>query len=56
MLPYWDTGYVTKIERAFQAGNFFPNLEEMGEWGRTEESEGQTCFDLEFCFTKYERR
>ena len=56
MLPYCDTDYVTKIDRAFQADTFFPNLDEMDEWEITEESEEQTCFDLEFCFTKYERR
>ena len=56
MLPYCDTAYVTKIDRAFQADKFFPNLDEMDEWVMTEESEEQTCFDLEFCFTKYERR
>ena len=56
MLPYCDTAYVTKIDRAFQADTFFPDLDEMDEWVMTEESEEQTCFDLEFCFTKYERR
>ncbi|MCC2256017.1 dihydrofolate reductase [Ruminococcus sp. CLA-AA-H200] len=56
MLPYCDTVYVTKIDRAFQADTFFPNLDEMPEWEMTEESEEQTCFDLEFCFTKYERK
>ena len=56
MLPYCDTVYVTKIDSAFQADTFFPNLDEMDEWVMTEESEEQTCFDLEFCFTKYERR
>lgn len=56
MLPYCDTVYVTKIDRAFQADTYFPNLDEMDEWVMTEESEEQTCFDLEFCFTKYERR
>lgn len=56
MLPYCDTVYVTKIDRAFQADTFFPDLDEMDEWEMTEESEEQTCFDLEFCFTKYEHR
>ena len=56
MLPYCDTVYVTKIDRAFQADTFFPNLDEMDEWVMTEESEEQTCFDLEFTFTKYERQ
>ena len=53
MLPHCDTVYVTKIDRAFQADTFFPDLDEMDEWVMTEESEEQTCFDLEFCFTKY---
>ena len=56
MLPHCDTVYVTKIDRAFQADTFFPDLDEMDEWVMTEESEELTCFDLEFCFTKYERR
>ena len=56
LLPYCDTVYVTKIDRAFQADTFFPNLDEMDEWVMTEEGEEQTCFDLEFTFTKYERR
>ena len=56
LLPYCDTVYVTKIDHAFQADTFFPNLDEMEEWEMTEEGEEQTCFDLEFAFTKYERR
>ena len=56
MLPYCDTLFVTKIDRTFQADTFFPNLDEMEEWEMTEEGEEQTCFDLEFRFTKYERR
>ncbi len=56
MLPYCDTALVTKIDRVFQADTYFPNLDEMDEWVMTEEGEEQTCFDLEFCFTKYERK
>ncbi len=56
MLPYCDTVLVTKIDRAFQADTFVPDLDEMEEWEMTEEGEEQTCFDLEFRFTKYERR
>ena len=56
MLPYCDTVLVTKIDRAFQADTHFPNLDEMEEWTLTEESEEQTCFDLEFRFTKYARQ
>ena len=56
LLPYCDTVYVTKIDRSFQADTFFPNLDEMDEWEMTEEGEEQTCFDLEYRFTKYERK
>ena len=56
LLPQCDTVLVTKIDRAFQADTFFPDLDAMDEWEMTEEGEEQTCFDLEFCFTKYERR
>ncbi|HJB01471.1 MAG TPA: dihydrofolate reductase [Candidatus Mediterraneibacter merdavium] len=56
LLPECDTVLVTKIDRAFQADTYFPNLDEMDEWEMTEEGEEQTCFDLEFRFTKYERK
>ncbi len=56
LLPQCDTVLVTKIDRAFQADTFFPDLDAMDEWEMTEEGEEQTCFDLEFRFTKYERR
>ena len=51
-----DTIYVTKIDHAFQADTFFPNLDELEDWEMTEEGDEQTCFDLEFAFTRYERR
>ena len=51
-----DTALVTKIDHAFQADAYFPDLDAMDDWEMTEESEEQTCFDLEFCFTKYERK
>ena len=55
MLSHCDKIYVTKVDRVFQADTYFPNLDEMSEWKMTQESEEQTCFDLEFCFTTYER-
>lgn len=56
MLPYLDLIYVTKIDCTFQADTFFPDLDAMEEWEMTEEGEEQTCFNLEYAFTKYERR
>ena len=46
MLSHCDKIYVTKVDRAFQADTYFPNLDEMSEWKMTQESEEQTCFCL----------
>lgn len=55
MLPYCDTALVTKIDHAYAADTYFPNLDEDAEWELTGETEEQTYFDLEYVFTKYER-
>lgn len=56
LLPYCDTAYVTKIDHAYDADTYFPNLDEIPEWTITEVSEEQTSFDLEYVFSKYEKR
>lgn len=56
LLPYCDTAYVTKIDHAYDADTYFPNLDEMPEWTMTEVSEEQTSFDLEYVFSKYEKK
>lgn len=56
LLPYCDTAYVTKIDHAYDADTYFPDLDQMPEWTMTEIGEEQTSFDLEFVFTKYERK
>ena len=55
LLPYCDTAHVTKIDFAYEADSYFPNLDEMPEWKVTAESDEQTYFDLEYSFMKYER-
>lgn len=55
LLPYCDTAHVTKIDFAYEADSYFPNLDEMPEWKVTVESDEQTYFDLEYSFMKYER-
>lgn len=55
MIPFCDTAYITKIDHSYEADTYFPNLDEMEDWQMTEESEEQTCFDLEYAFTKYEK-
>ena len=55
-LPYCNVAHVTKINFAYEADSFFPNLDEMPEWEITAESEEQTYFDLEYEFVKYEKK
>ena len=56
MLPYCDVAIVTKIDYAYEADTYFPNLDEDDEWEMTAASEEQTYFDLEYAFTRYERK
>ena len=56
MLPYCDTAYVTRIDMAYQADTFFPDLDKDPEWELVQESDEQTCFDIEFTFTVYRRK
>ena len=56
LLPYCDTAHVTKIDFAYEADAYFPNLDEDPEWEITAESDEQTYFDLEYAFVKYERK
>lgn len=55
MLPYCDVAHITKINYAYEADTYFPNLDEMPEWKITEQSEEQTYYDLEYWFIKYEK-
>ena len=54
-LPYCDVAHVTKIDHAYAADAYFPNLDEMPEWQITADSEEQTYFDITYHFLKYER-
>ncbi|MGN0400590.1 MAG: dihydrofolate reductase [Blautia sp.] len=56
MLPYCDTAHVTKIDFAYEADSWFPNLDADPQWEIAEESEEQTYFDLEYTFVKYVRK
>ena len=42
LLPYCDEAFITKIDHAYEADSFFPNLDEMPEWEMTETSDEQT--------------
>ena len=56
MLPYCDTAYVTRLDYAYDADTYFPDLDARKEWEIVKESEEQTYFDLEYVFLKYQRR
>ena len=56
MLPYCDTAHMTKIDHAYEADAYFPNLDETEEWKITAISDEQTYFDLEYYFVKYEKQ
>lgn len=56
MLPYCRKAHVTKVDYAYEADTFFPNLDETGEWEITQDSGEQTYFDLEYAFVTYERK
>lgn len=56
MLPYCNVAHVTKIDHAYEADAYFPNLDEMPEWEIAAQSEEQIYFDLTYHFLKYERK
>ena len=51
-----DVAHITKIDYAYEADAYFPNLDEKEEWEITADSEEQTYFDLENRLLKYEKR
>ena len=55
LLPYCDTAHVTKIDHAYEADAYFPDLDAMPEWKITADSEEQTYFDITYHLLKYER-
>lgn len=55
-LPYCTKAILTKIDHAYEADAYFPNLDQDEEWEIAEESEEQTYFDLPYTFTTYVRK
>lgn len=56
MLPYCNVAHITKIDHAYEADSYFPNLDQDEEWEITADSEEQTYFDIAYQFVKYERK
>lgn len=56
LLPYCETAHITKIDRAYEADAYFPDLDRDPEWKVTAESDEQTYFDIAYTFLRYDRR
>ncbi len=56
LLDECDIAHVTKINYAYDADSYFPNLDEREDWELVGDSEEQTYFDLEFYFYLYKRK
>ena len=56
LVDYCDVAHITKINFAYEADSWFPNLDEIEGWEITADSEEQTYFDLEYYFYKYEKK
>ena len=55
-LPYCNVAHVTKIDHAFEADTYFPNLDKLSEWEIKETSEEKTYFDMIYEFVRYSRK
>lgn len=53
MEPYCDEAIVTRLDYAYQADTYFPNLDEKENWKIVDTSEEQTCFSIEYHFVRY---
>lgn len=55
LLPYCDTAHVTKIDHAYQADTYFPDLDRDPDWKITADSDELTYFDIPYQFVQYQR-
>lgn len=54
LLPYCEKAYVTHIDEEFNADAFFPNLDELAQWEKAEESEVIESNGYRITFAVYE--
>lgn len=55
LLDQCDVAYITKMDFAYDADAYMPNLDKSKDWKLAAESEEQTYFDLIYYFQRYER-
>lgn len=53
---YCEEAYITKIDYAYQADRYCPNLDTANEWQLVGISEEETYYDLEYYFCKYQNK
>ena len=46
LLPYCDTAYITRLDYAYEADTWMPNLDKEEHWSMVEKGEERYCFDL----------
>lgn len=56
LLPYCDTVHVTKIDHAYEADAYFPNLDKDPDWQIVADSDELTYFDIAYEFLLYKRK
>ena len=56
LMPYCDKALITRIDEAYEADTYFPDLDSDPDWKITDTGEEQTYFDLVYHFVTYERR
>lgn len=56
LLPYCGKVHITRIEHAYTADTWFPNLDLDPDWHITADSDEITYFDLEYRHLCYERK
>lgn len=56
LLDECDTAHITKIDFAYSADAYLPNLDGQAEWEITGESDEQTYFDIIYHYLKYEKK
>jgi len=55
-LEYCDVAHITKIDYAYQADTYFPNLDEKEDWVVAAESDERTYYDVEYQYFKYVKK
>ncbi len=53
LYPYCKNAFLTKIDYAYEADTYFPNLDKLPNWNITEESDEETCFSIEYNYVTY---